>query len=301
MKMHALAAAAAMRAPTSTSVARARRLHGPTAPADIRRGHATDPCSKRERFGGARSSGSIAVRAAVFDGGPDGVPFFALSDADRASELRADTEAVRAAADDPRAILLPFVSGRALVVEVDPDDSRPGVRFAPAEARLKDVKAPAVDDGTDEDPLAFERLSFLGFREEDGAPVFCAEVQGTCESRVRDAVARNPAVTGRIKWGTLDTATSTKDAKSVGPEMSRKDAGLVAAAASLLRWRRNTKFCQKCGSPVNIVKSGHKAQCSDSTCRAPYYPTLMPAVLTLCTCGDYALLGRNSKWPRGFY
>ena len=27
----------------------------------------------------------------------------------------------------------------------------------------------------------------------------------------------------------------------------------------------------------------------------------MPAVLTLCTCGDYALLGRNSKWPRGFY
>jgi len=301
VKMHALAAAAAMRAPTSTSVARARRIPGPTAPLDLRRGHATDPCSKRERFGGARSSGSIAARAAVFDGGPDGVPFFALSDADRASELRADTEAVRAAADDPRAILLPFVSGRALVVEVDPDDSRPGVRFAPAEARLKDVKAPADDDGTDEDPLAFERLSFLGFREEDGAPVFCAEVQGTCESRVRDAVARNPAVTGRIKWGTLDTATSTKDAKSVGPEMSRKDAGLVAAAASLLRWRRNTKFCQKCGSPVKIVKSGHKAQCSDSTCRAPYYPTLMPAVLTLCTCGDYALLGRNSKWPRGFY
>ena len=24
-------------------------------------------------------------------------------------------------------------------------------------------------------------------------------------------------------------------------------------------------------------------------------------MLTLCTCGDYALLGRNSKWPRGFY
>ena len=165
--MHALAAAAAMRAPTSTSVARARRIPGPTAPADLRRGHATDPCPKRERFGGARSSGSIAARAAVFDGGPDGVPFFALSDADRASELRANTEAVRAAADDPRAILLPFVSGRALVVEVDPDDSRPGVRFAPAEARLKDVKAPADDDGTDEDPLAFERLSFLGFREED--------------------------------------------------------------------------------------------------------------------------------------
>ena len=52
---------------------------------------------------------------------------------------------------------------------------------------------------------------------------------------------------------------------------------------------------------MKIVKSGHKAQCANSDCRAPYYPTLMPAVLTLCTCGDYALLGRNSKWPRGFY
>ena len=34
--MHALAAAAAMRAPTSTSVARARRIYGPTAPAEPR-------------------------------------------------------------------------------------------------------------------------------------------------------------------------------------------------------------------------------------------------------------------------
>ena len=233
------------------------------------------------------------------------MPFFALSDADRASELRADTEAILAASRDQRAILLPFVSGRALVVAVDEDGSRPGVRFAPAEVRLRDVRRSAEghegkgDEG-DEDPLAFERLSFLGFREEDGAPVFAAEVK-RCESLVREAVARNPAVTGRVGRGAVDEAIVTKDAKSVGPEMSRKDAGLVAAAASLLRWQRNTRFCQKCGSPVKIVKSGHKAQCANSDCRAPYYPTLMPAVLTLCTCGDYALLGRNSKWPRGFY
>ena len=232
------------------------------------------------------------------------MPFFALSDADRASELRADTEAILAASRDQRAILLPFVSGRALVVAVDEDGSRPGARFAPAEVRLRDVRRSADGEGEgdegDEDPLAFERLSFLGFREEDGAPVFAAEVK-RCESLVREAVARNPAVIGRVGRGAVDEAIVTKDAKSVGPEMSREDAGLVAAAASLLRWQRNTRFCQKCGSPVKIVKSGHKAQCANSDCRAPYYPTLMPAVLTLCTCGDYALLGRNSKWPRGFY
>ena len=45
---------------------------------------------------------------------------------------------------------------------------------------------------------------------------------------------------------------------AVGPEMSRNDAGLLAAAGGLLRWQRNTKFCQKCGSPVRLVKAGHK-------------------------------------------
>ena len=175
------------------------------------------------------------------------MPFFALSDADRASELRADTEAILAASRDRRAVLLPFVAGRALVVAVDEDGSRPGVRFAPAEVRLRDVRRSADGDGDgdgdgDEDPLAFERLSFLGFREEDGAPVFAAEVK-RCESLVREAVARNPAVIGRVGRGAVDEAIATKDAKSVGPEMSRKDAGLLAAAASLLRWQRNTRFC----------------------------------------------------------
>ena len=49
------------------------------------------------------------------------------------------------------------------------------------------------------------------------------------------------------------------------------------------------------------MKAGHKAACTADGCRGAFYPNLMPAVLTLCTCGDYALLGRNSKWPRGFY
>lgn len=74
-----------------------------------------------------------------------------------------------------------------------------------------------------------------------------------------------------------------------------------AAAGGLLKWQRNTKFCQRCGSPVRLVKAGHKATCTAASCGASAYPILMPAVLTLCTCGDYALLGRNSRWPRGFY
>ena len=86
--------------------------------------------------------------------------------------------------------------------------------------------------------------------------------------------------------------------------MRRADAGLLAAAAGLARWQRTVRFCSECGSRTVLVKAGHKARCADdagSGCRGAFYPKLMPAVLTLCTCGDYALLGRNSKWPRGFY
>ena len=83
--------------------------------------------------------------------------------------------------------------------------------------------------------------------------------------------------------------------------MRRGDASLLAAAAGLVRWQRSQRFCSRCGAPTRLVKAGHKAACTADGCRGAFYPNLMPAVLTLCTCGDYALLGRNSKWPRGFY
>ena len=100
--------------------------------------------------------------------GDDGVPFFALSDADRASELRANPEAIAAAAASPDAVLLPLSGAK---VWVFPDDaSRSGesasasshVRWRPAEAAVRDVPEGVLDRGA---------LSFLGFRARDGAPV----------------------------------------------------------------------------------------------------------------------------------
>ncbi len=225
------------------------------------------------------------------------MPFFALSDADRASELRANPEAIAAAAASPDAVLLPLSGTKVWVFpehpNTEPSSVSSHIRWRPVEALVRDVPEDALDRGA---------LSFLGFRARDGAAVFCADVASApaTEAAVRSAVRR--------REGDDETSGSTSitiaDAKSVGPSMRRADAGLLAAAAGLARWQKSVRFCSECGSRTGLVKAGHKASCLDESkkkCRGAFYPKLMPAVLTLCTCGEYALLARNSKWPRGFY
>ena len=269
--------------------------------------------------------------------GDDGVPFFALSDADRASELRADADAVAEAAARPDAVLLPLTGADVWVIPTDVpvpedddasaphhEDDRGAHRWIPAEALLRHLPP---------ETLPRDRLSFLGFRGADGAPVFAADVgrpaagepepddasepaaesderreggssTGTLADAVVAAASRHPfsgAAALGIAPDAFPSAVVRRDAKSVGPEMRRGDASLLAAAAGLVRWQRSQRFCSRCGAPTRLVKAGHKAACTADGCRGAFYPILMPAVLTLCTCGDYALLGRNSKWPRGFY
>jgi NADH pyrophosphatase NudC (nudix superfamily) len=273
----------------------------------------------RRRVARASSTATRAFVPSTTYEGDDGVPFFALSDADRASELRADADAVAEAAARPDAVLLPLTGADVWVIPTDVpenddasaphhehEDDRGAHRWIPAEALLRHLPP---------ETLPRDRLSFLGFRGADGAPVFAADVRrpgagepddgtGTLADAVVAAASRHPfsgAAALGIAPDAFSSAVVCRDAKSVGPEMRRGDASLLAAAAGLVRWQRSQRFCSRCGAPTRLVKAGHKAACTADGCRGAFYPILMPAVLTLCTCGDYALLGRNSKWPRGFY
>ena len=282
----------------ATTPPRARAQRAPPRSAS-RAGLRSPSCPPARRAVSARAVISPPASSGASFVGDDGVPFFALSDADRASELRANPEAIAAAAASPDAVLLPL-SGTKVWIFPDDDDARTEsereshVRWRPAEAAVRDVPEDALDRGA---------LSFLGFRARDGAPVFCADVTpGAMDAAVRSAVLRREKKSAGAGAGAGDVVVA--DAKSVAPEMRRADAGLLAAAAGLARWQRTVRFCSECGSRTVLIKAGHKARCADDTgarCRGAFYPKLMPAVLTLCTCGDYALLGRNSKWPRGFY
>ena len=169
-------------------------------------------------------------------------------------------------------------------------DAEDGAKWVPAEAPLRALRAMAHHPGH---PLAHDKLSFMGFRGRDGAPVFCADVTGA-EDTVRaaiethmhsygnganDAAAAAAAAAavavaaaaaegaGSTAGGVATTTTvaaatvtiAVRNTKSVSPDMRRDDAGLVVAAAGLLKWQSRTKFCAKCGHPNKLVKAGHKA------------------------------------------
>ena len=227
--------------------------------------------------------------------GSDGIPFFALSDADRASELRADAGAMRRAAESKQAVLLPLSGGKVWVIPIEmnnesgDDEKISHVRYRPATALLLQVPPETLNRSA---------MSFLGFRAGDNAPIFCADVSDV-EEKIKDVVKRGEGADA----DNIIIETS-KDAKAVGPNLPKFDAGILAAAAGLLKWQQTVRFCSECGSRTKLIKAGHKTQCLDEKdikCPGVNYPKLMPAVLTLTTCGDYCLLGRNSKWPRGFY
>ena len=280
----------------ATAPPRARAQRAP--PRSASRAALRSPsCVPARRVVSARAVTAPPPPSGASFAGDDGVPFFALSDADRASELRANPEAIAAAAASPDAVLLPLSGTKVWVFpehpNTEPSSVSSHVRWRPVEALVRDVPEDALDRGA---------LSFLGFRARDGAAVFCADVASDplTEAAVRSAVRRREG----DDETSASIAITIADAKSVGPKMRRADAGLLAAAAGLARWQKSVRFCSECGSHTTLIKAGHKASCLDETkkkCRGAFYPKLMPAVLTLCTCGEYALLARNSKWPRGFY
>jgi len=90
-------------------------------------------------------------------------------------------------------------------------------------------------------------------------------------------------------------AVKAATAKALG----MADAALIANASSLVNWRSKVKFCRECGSGVTWTRGGRVAKCVE--CGARTRPDLTPACLSLITCGNYVLLGRNAKWPQGFY
>jgi NADH pyrophosphatase NudC (nudix superfamily) len=77
------------------------------------------------------------------------------------------------------------------------------------------------------------------------------------------------------------------------------DAAIIANGAAMSAWMMKQNYCRSCGSPMKIVKGGQKAVCVE--CKQAVYPELMACCLSLITCGNYVLLGRNAKWPQNFY
>jgi NAD+ diphosphatase len=81
------------------------------------------------------------------------------------------------------------------------------------------------------------------------------------------------------------------------------DAPLVVHAVGIAEWLWATRFCPRCGGPLEPRMLGHVLRCQ--ACGRDEFPRTDPAVIMIVTDGEYpddrCLLGRNPAWPPGRY
>ena len=101
----------------------------------------------------------------------------------------------------------------------------------------------------------------------------------------------------------LEQALSARRAglREVGLLLPADEAGLFAYAKGLVHWQRETRHCPYCGSPLVLVASGHRAQCTNAECGRMHFPRTDAAVIVIVEHEGACLLGRQAGWPKGRY
>jgi NAD+ diphosphatase len=89
--------------------------------------------------------------------------------------------------------------------------------------------------------------------------------------------------------------------RDVGLLLPTDEAGLFAYAKGLVHWQRETRHCPYCGSPLVLVASGHRAQCTNADCGRMHFPRTDAAVIVIVEHDGACLLGRQAGWPKGRY
>ena len=152
------------------------------------------------------------------------------------------------------------------------------------------------DPGTRVVVLAGTRI-----RTVDGAIEWTAPTQAPVGARlmlgVRDGVAHFAVVAPE------DAATEADvPLRSLLATLSESDAPLILHAVGLAEWLRATRFCARCGLPLDPAKAGHELVCGNGHTT---FPRTDPAVIMLITDGEpgsaeeRCLLGRQQSWPAG--
>jgi len=89
--------------------------------------------------------------------------------------------------------------------------------------------------------------------------------------------------------------------REAGLQLAAHEAGLFAYAKGLAHWQRETRFCARCGAPLQLVSSGHRAQCTNPECGRLHFPRTDAAIIVIVEYQGACLLGRQAGWPPGRY
>lgn len=183
---------------------------------------------------------------------------------DPAGEHRGDPRWLRAQWEHPQAQVVMFAGERARI-QPDSEQVVPQVRW------LSPAQLPTGPDGSYPGDWVFLGLA------PDGAPYFAVAAT--------QSVADDELLPVR-QLGLADPST---------PELR-----IVVGGLAVLNWHRRHRRCPLCGDPTVIDQGGWVRRCpTDDT---QHFPRVDPAVIMLVIdASDRALLGRQSRWPEGWF
>lgn len=182
---------------------------------------------------------------------------------DRASNHRRDQAWVAAALADPKSRFLPLYQLKALVAF----EGAPKLDWRPA-AEVRDLIA------------AGATLVMLGL--DGGICHFVVDASAVPDGR-------------RDGWGKF------VDVRSIAPQVSAEEAGILAQARALVDWHARHGHCPVCGAKTAVQEAGYSRLCSSEACKAQHFPRTDPVVIMLVLRGDSCLLGRQPMFPRGMF
>jgi len=143
-----------------------------------------------------------------------------------------------------------------------------------------------------------------------GAPYFSVDIAGASDNAIEELLSSVAEEGQTLKFDEPRSATAA---------FTMFEAAVFAEARSMLDWNTRNKFCPACGSPTYSLWGGWKRSCvsllpwARNESREPCpsgiglqnfaYPRTDPVIITavLDETGDKILLGRNRKFPSGFF
>lgn len=80
---------------------------------------------------------------------------------------------------------------------------------------------------------------------------------------------------------------------------SMQEFELASRAKQLMEWKRNHRFCSRCGNATVKHDRDHAMVCT--VCKYTQYPRVQPCVIMAITRGDSILLARNVQRPSSMF
>ena len=236
---------------------------------------------------------------------PTNLPFYCDFPLERRAELRGDAaeEKLFDMFMQPDAALIPFVKDQCLAIpSSSPSPSNYKlVMMRPASRVIENALQPLYKSsgqymGQQFDArMILKSLIFLGADPKSSSPFFAFDL-------INNGVSRDADVEQHVASNIKSLAPGSDWMTVRGLDVDPREAALAATAVGVAQWNRVARFSSSSGAALEPAAGGYSRRPVDRKGKTrSVWPRIDPAVIMLCTLGDYCLLGRKAEWPTGRY